>query len=94
MEDSGRGFTASAGRRRFAAMSGYAVAARVETRGPRFIGGASGGETPERVPDAADTPADLITPRDEPGLDVRWDAFRERWSQLTFFLFDGNSWRT
>jgi hypothetical protein len=23
----------------------------------------------------------------------RWTAFRERWSQLTFFLFDPNSWR-
>ncbi len=24
---------------------------------------------------------------------VRWAAARERWSQLTFFLFDSNSWR-
>jgi hypothetical protein len=24
---------------------------------------------------------------------ARWAAIRERWSQLTFFLFDPNSWR-
>jgi hypothetical protein len=26
-------------------------------------------------------------------LGVQWSAFRERWGQLTFYLFDPNSWR-
>lgn len=26
-------------------------------------------------------------------LSTRWTAFRERWSQLTFYLFDPDSWR-
>jgi hypothetical protein len=75
-------------------MSGYAVAARVETEGPRFVGGASAGETTDRVPDGNDVWADLVAPEDETGLGERWEAFRERWSQMTFFLFDGDSWRT
>jgi hypothetical protein len=28
-----------------------------------------------------------------PAPPERWQAFRERWSQLTFFLFDPESWR-
>jgi hypothetical protein len=28
-----------------------------------------------------------------PASTERWQAFRERWSQLTFFLFDSESWR-
>jgi hypothetical protein len=34
---------------------------------------------------------------DSPGLDEllgeRWAAFRARWSQLTFYLFDADGWR-
>jgi hypothetical protein len=26
-------------------------------------------------------------------LELRWEAICERWSQLTFFLFDPESWR-
>jgi hypothetical protein len=26
-------------------------------------------------------------------LGERWDAFRERWSQLTFYLSSGDAWR-
>jgi hypothetical protein len=30
----------------------------------------------------------------EPGpLSDRWAAFRDRWSELTFYLFDPQSWR-
>lgn len=29
----------------------------------------------------------------EPTSAERWAAIRERWSQLTFYLFDANSWR-
>jgi hypothetical protein len=30
---------------------------------------------------------------DDRDLLVRWESFRERWSQLTFYLFDAESWR-
>lgn len=26
-------------------------------------------------------------------IELRWEAICERWSQLTFFLFDAESWR-
>lgn len=77
------------------AMSGYAVAGRVEMRGPRFIADASPAcDGPERSPDAPDVRPDLVAPHDTAVIGERWEAFRDRWSQLTFFLFDGNSWRT
>jgi hypothetical protein len=80
-------------------MSGYVASARI-TRGSA---------RPARSPDLRFTPAELIEPASAgaslidttPAADapsgavaVRWSALRERWSQLTFFLFDSNSWRT
>ena len=38
----------------------------------------------------------IEAPADDPrpgALRERWSAARERWSQLTFYLFDPNSWR-
>jgi hypothetical protein len=37
-------------------------------------------------------PSEVLVPA-EPGFAVRWAAFRERWRQLTFYLFDPNNWR-
>ena len=82
-------------------MSGYVASARV--RGiPRLV-------RPERAADpcigfgrADELPAvevEIEVDGDRPfervvgGLAERAGAFRERWSQLTFYLFDPNSWR-
>jgi hypothetical protein len=73
-------------------VSGYVVAARVEAGGPRFVGWSSIDVTPDRDGPSDALPTDLIA-LDEPSLDQRWDAIRDRLSQLTFFLFDGDSWR-
>lgn len=35
----------------------------------------------------------LVEPDDSDGLAGRLAAVRERWTQLTFYLFDPNSWR-
>ncbi|MEO5883989.1 MAG: hypothetical protein ABIQ58_00525 [Candidatus Limnocylindrales bacterium] len=76
-------------------MAGYVVSCRVDTVAPR----------PRRMrpsappPSSADTPIELATvdlvgrPLDDILAD-RWDAFREIWARTTFFLFDGDSWRT
>lgn len=75
-------------------MSGYVVAARVTAGGPRWAG-----PPPPAAPDdradsiGAEAGPELLRPADDPLLGERWEAFRERWSQLTFFLFDGESWR-
>jgi hypothetical protein len=31
--------------------------------------------------------------REAPDLAETWAAIRERWSQLTFYVFDAESWR-
>lgn len=74
-------------------MNGYAVAARVQPDSPRWVDG-----RPEEAADAPWQPGDsgaleMLAPGSDPLLGERWEAFRDRWSQLTFFLFDGDSWR-
>ncbi len=79
-------------------MSGYVASARIVRAAPR-LARAGGAIDPRAAPPArvADPPAIVETgaaPAPGPSLAERRDAFRERWSQLTFFLFDGESWRT
>ena len=77
-------------------MAAYVVTARIEAAKPRAA----------RAPGAAATPWSGVwparfsddrlvdtTPPDQRNLELRWEAIRERWSQLTFFLFDPESWR-
>jgi hypothetical protein len=71
-------------------MSGYAAAARIKRARPRVVE-----REPERVERRwAELNADLFatTTTDGPA-DDRWAAFRDRWSQLTFFLLNPESWR-
>lgn len=80
-------------------MSGYVASARIVSAAPRL----ARGERPAIVADEPTKPA-LITAivveavaRDDARhgpISERLLAARERWSQLTFFLFDPNSWRT
>ena len=81
-------------------MSGYAASARIHGVTPRLAGSAlafrpDGPPRPSR-PEAATIvaldPEDVL-PGPTPTIAERWDAVRERWSQLTFYLFDAESWR-
>lgn len=80
-------------------MSGYVASARIVRSAPRLArGGATDAWRPPDPPSLAPAASQVIeTIRGEPvepGDDGRLAAIRERWSQLTFFLFDPNSWRT
>ena len=80
-------------------MNGYAAAARIRSVSPHLVAGTTrhGESLPLTIAVELD---DLLvtTTDDEParstsGLAERWMAARERWSQLTFYLTDANSWR-
>lgn len=84
-------------------MHGYVASARIVRVRPRLAGATCHAD--QRADAVALDRATLLDDRsaaaraavagdggaDDPGL--RWTAFRERWSQLTFYLFDPNSWR-
>ena len=77
-------------------MGGFAVVGRVERVKPRLA--RSDGREWDNVlgygsnlSKAIDR-GELIELHAEP-LSERWAAFRDRWSALTFFLFDPQSWR-
>ena len=79
-------------------MSGYATSARLGPASPRLA--ASGGDraAETRVVDLAATVIDTGTGAAAGDTLARrladtWSAVRDRWSQLTFYLFDPNSWR-
>jgi hypothetical protein len=79
-------------------MSGYVASARIAGAAPRLA-------RPERKVDAAIrvspgpaieafiVEADPAVSSGSSGLIDRFRAARERWSQLTFFLLDPDSWR-
>jgi hypothetical protein len=73
-------------------MDGFAVSGRVQRSAPRLV------RDERRDARAAtdSTGTDVVELVDdgpsEPLVD-RWAAFRDRWSALTFYLFDPQSWR-
>jgi hypothetical protein len=78
-------------------VNGYAASARVIRVQPRLV---DHGRSADRaaawsVVEPAVVEDVELTPDAEPviSLDERWERFRDRWSQLTFFLTDPNSWR-
>ena len=77
-------------------MRGYEASARIVKASPRL---ARAGRTcdPLRATGSV-APVEMLIlagPVDRPTtLRERLHAGRERWSQLTFFLFDAESWRT
>jgi hypothetical protein len=74
-------------------MSAYAATARIERVTPRLVIGRAGIDLrAASEPAEEDLVIDLATPRGDPMLE-RLTAIRERWSQLTFYLFDPQSWR-
>ncbi len=71
-------------------MPAYVASARIARVMPRL---ANRDRVDEVRDEVAVVDVEATAGIDGPGDDSRWTAFRERWSQLTFFLLDGNSWR-
>jgi hypothetical protein len=71
----------------------YAASARIDRANPRLDRGAArlSADAPQRA--TADESTEPLLVEMTPARPERWQAFRERWSQLTFFLFDPESWR-
>jgi len=74
----------------------YVASARIDRGRPRLIAtspsfAAANGDAPR----AAIVDGRLVdtTPPERRGLELRVEAFRERWSQLWFFVLDKESWR-
>jgi hypothetical protein len=75
-------------------MSGYVASARIAGSTPRLAVAGSPPDADEGH--ATIAPATLVetgTDHAEDPLVERWSAFRARWSQLTFYLLDAESWR-
>jgi len=80
-------------------MSGYVASARIEPGPPRLARGERSWIVADEPTKPVESPAIVVeaVARDDPHpspVVERLRAARERWSQLTFFLFDPNSWRT
>ena len=73
-------------------MAGYEVTARIVGATPRR---AHRGPDTDRLPasDGGGGPIDLVGRPLDVALAERWETFRERWTQTTFFVFDPDSWR-
>lgn len=72
-------------------MSGFAASGRVERVSPRLARGqAEGNAATNATPEEG---SELVEVRTADPLVDRWAAFRDRWSALTFYLFDPQSWR-
>jgi hypothetical protein len=84
-------------------MSGYVASARIRAVSPRFVvmdGGATLESPAHGLSMAGLAPAveDLVTTATAAGrvasrIGERFAAFGARWSQLTWYLFDPESWR-
>ena len=84
--------------------AGYVASARIDRGRPRLIAAPVAAARPlEAWPPFAATSATGAADSDDrildtgsaapPAVEVRWAAFRERWSQLWFFVLDAESWR-
>jgi hypothetical protein len=74
-------------------MSAYAATARIERVTPRFvIGKPREGEVRAWVVES-DHAVDVAAVQDDDPLVDRLTAVGERWSQLTFYLFNAEGWR-
>ena len=78
-------------------MSGYAASARIVRVSPRLIehepaSPAADWRPSEAGPVVVDGGA-VVGPAARTTFAERFDRFRDRWAQLTFFVTDPNSWR-
>ena len=80
-------------------MSGYTASARLQGGSLRFMAAESnrpaGRDRGATAPGAwlDREPVELVGQPLGARVAERWDDLRETWSQLTFFLFDPESWR-
>jgi hypothetical protein len=83
-------------------MSGYFAAARIERARPRIVERGPARRDRWGRERAADSPVEILAatiaaatdaPDAELLLGERWASVRERWSQLTFYLFSADGWR-
>ena len=74
-------------------MSAYAATARIERVTPRIaIGQPRDGDLAAWIVES-DVTADVAAVHDDDPLVDRLSAVSERWSQLTFYLFNAEGWR-
>ena len=74
-------------------MSAYAATARIERVTPRIaIGQPRDGDLASWIVESEVT-ADVAAIHDDDPLVDRLTAVSERWSQLTFYLFNAEGWR-
>jgi hypothetical protein len=73
-------------------MAGFVVSARVERTAPHLVR-AGGGEADDPTDRQAGQVADLADIRVADPVRDRLVVIRDRWSEMTFFLFDPQSWR-
>jgi hypothetical protein len=81
-------------------MEGFVASARIERALPRLADHRRGPDPGRSTSHLGDQPSEVVEVlrADSPGdtraaIRDRWAAFRERWSELTFYLFDAQSWR-
>jgi hypothetical protein len=77
-------------------MSGFVASGRIASASPRLARPASEDGNGEPVTLAASRPdrsSELIEVVIVEPLSDRWAAIRDRWTELTFYLFDPQSWR-
>jgi hypothetical protein len=72
-------------------MSGFAASGRIERASPRLVRGQVDNNIATNEP--REDVTELVDVRTADPLIDRWAAFRERWSELVFYLFDPQSWR-
>jgi len=78
-------------------VSGYAATARIRGVSPRLVDAARD-PWPVATPAAAEVLAEVevgagdTLPTPPPTLAERWVSIRERWSQLTFYVFSSEYW--
>jgi hypothetical protein len=71
-------------------MASYAVTAHIDRVQPHL----ASHDGPPPAPDRHVTDEPLSEAIEvAPPPSERWDRFRERWAQTTFYLFDPESWR-
>ena len=79
-------------------MSGYVASARIVRSAPRLARSGDDlwrGAKPTSLAPSAQVLDTILGEPVEPDVsdDGRLAAIRDRWAQLTFYLFDANSWR-
>ena len=75
-------------------MAAYVVSARIDRGRPHIASPAWTPAQPVELSAAAEPSLIDTSPPGQRDMELRWEAVRERWSQLTFFLFDPQSWRS